>query len=1670
MGKAIRSKIKGMGWQAKVTLILVCTLLTSIFMYQGLYHPGQGDATPVATQGWSTVYGGTSFPVAGGYTYAITPAANSNRMLVVAVSSTITAAATQTCTVTYGGKSLTQAVGDGTTSAQQHTYLFYLNDANIAAATGTTLIATVTGGTSAYNHVMAAVYTGVDQSASPITNSQNYNGGATSSSAIGPFATALTIGSGDQAVEVVNLTRTGSTTARTVGTWATNWASTFTASGSNSSGSQYAVSTTIGSDSTAGTTTSQHTVNSSNTALRSMSAMSLKSAPTLTAAAPASAAPGTSNLSVNLTGTNLSSGTLTANFGAGITVNNITYVSATQATANISIDAAAAYGYRTVTVTGANGVATGANLFSVINPNGPTISTISPATGGQGGTQTITITGSNYQSGATVSFSGTGVTVSSTNVVNATTITANVTVASSAATGVRDVTITNPDTSAGTKLSGFTVTAAPTVTAASPVNGKLGWTGNVTVTGTNFASGAVAYFNDAGVTVNSTTFVSSTSLTANVTVASNATLGGRKIQVTNPDAGVGVSASNLFTAVDPAVTPTITSLTQTTLGQGATGETFTITGTNFVSGSTVSFSGSYVTSVTTTYVNATTLNVAVNVSTSATGTATLTVTNPDTQTATTTITFTSRPGSTLTAAPNNGYTGISGLNVVLTGTNFQSGAVASFSNSGITVNSTTYQSSTQLTANINIASNATAGASSVTITNPDGGTRSVSSVFTVSPVGVFSAAPALAQGATQTVTITGQGFAAGASVAVSGTGISLGTPTIVDANHITISMTADPAATLGNRDITVTVGTSTGTGTGVLSINGGPSLTGLSPATLRQGDTADVTITGGNLQPGVTIQFNGTGVTMNSATYVSATQLTANVTIDPNAALGAQTVTLVNPDGGKITGGSFTIALTGKTIAGAVSFTRITDTSIAMVIAYSGDGDNDGSCTVSYGATSGYELGTVTATKANGVYTANFNNLAGGADGAGKLYYFQVNFSDADGVIGNPQVALTQPTRANALIHNSQNTFSAKWAQGWGIDGGKYGAFTCSTCHNNQTSNAKLVATSIQTPSLENWSSNGASSVTIVYNNPATTMGNDGQHATSTNVCEACHARTAHHKFNNAGADHNGTVDCTTCHAHNEGFIPSCKTCHATAQGNNGYRRQIVGNGGDFFTNMSGHGTFADISSKTCTVCHDSSSHRSYSDGVSVALANADTGAKVVYDGTAATAPATAGVCLSCHDADGATRLGNIALAPFTASNDFTAPTNVNQYWPASGGAHQVYMQCFNCHGNSKGTDGSTTNPKYNGHASGRTHMLQDSAFDVTNPNAYCFNCHNAASTDPNKSTKDISGQFALTNKHVTAKCFDCHGDENNATDSMHSLRSGSQTYASGVIAGNLSNSTGRSMTWSTTSWGGATASASIPSNGATGEWQICFKCHAAVGTGTTPDVNNASYTNAGALTNLALEFNPNNGSAHPVVVALNNQVGSTAPRALTTAKMQAAWQNVGSQVMSCSDCHATSSTGGKGPHGSSIKWMLTGTNKAWPYTLASYNGTSTGGTLRSVGTLTTGSGTNDGLFCLNCHTISGTNSFHSVAASFPEQHSNTSGPAQCANCHIRVPHGGKISRLLQTTNAPARYRASGTSSSTPLFKAWGKTGVTVKGASYSGNFGSSCSEHSGGASGGEAW
>lgn len=71
------------------------------------------------------------------------------------------------------------------------------------------------------------------------------------------------------------------------------------------------------------------------------------------------------------------------------------------------------------------------------------------------------------------------------------------------------------------------------------------------------------------------------------------------------------------------------------------------------------------------------------------------------------------------------------------------------------------------------------------------------------------------------------------------------------------------------------------------------AVTSISPESLAQGATAqDITVTGTSFAEGDVASFSGTGVTVNSTTYVNSTTLTVNVTIDGSATTGTRTLTI----------------------------------------------------------------------------------------------------------------------------------------------------------------------------------------------------------------------------------------------------------------------------------------------------------------------------------------------------------------------------------------------------------------------------------------------------------------------------------------------------------------------------------------------------------------------------------------------------------------------------------------------------------------------------------------------------------------------------------------------------------------------------------------------------------
>jgi len=170
-------------------------------------------------------------------------------------------------------------------------------------------------------------------------------------------------------------------------------------------------------------------------------------------------------------------------------------------------------GYYMLFILNSNGVPSVASsiLLSSSSTPAPTVTSISPNSGTINGGTAVSITGTGFLAGATVSLGGTAAT--GVTVVNSTSITATT---PAHAAGTVNVVVTNSDTQSGTLTQGFTYTTVsnppPTLTGVSPASGTAAGGTSVTITGTGFLAGATVSLG--GTPATGVTVVSSTTITA----------------------------------------------------------------------------------------------------------------------------------------------------------------------------------------------------------------------------------------------------------------------------------------------------------------------------------------------------------------------------------------------------------------------------------------------------------------------------------------------------------------------------------------------------------------------------------------------------------------------------------------------------------------------------------------------------------------------------------------------------------------------------------------------------------------------------------------------------------------------------------------------------------------------------------------------------------------------------------------------------------------------------------------------------------------------------------------------------------------------------------------------------------------------------------------------------
>ncbi len=388
---------------------------------------------------------------------------------------------------------------------------------------------------------------------------------------------------------------------------------------------------------------------------------------------------------------------------------------------------------------------------------------------------------------------------------------------------------------------------------------------------------------------------------------------------------------SIFSAVPGTITnplPSISSISPSTATEGGAAFTLTVSGSDFVSGATISFAG---TSEPTTFVSSTELTAAIPATAlAAAGSASIVVTNPPGTGGaggrnSVPYPFTIYlPPPTITSISQTSVTaGSPAFTLTINGTNLVPESVLNVNGAAESV---TYVSPTQVTANISAAVIASPGTVNLSITNPvggvdyaGGGTSStvaltVTQASTQPIIGGLSPSSVYAGSSSSslTLTVSGSGFASNSTVMF---GSSPLTPDASTATSTTLTIHVPASYIAAAGWPLVYVQNSSGIAsvpTTFQVINPVPTLTSLSPQVVAPGNAAQpVTVTGSNFNATSMIQINGASFTPSS---VSATSLTAQIPATEFVYSGSShlvlNVSVVNPGPPAFPGGGSSSALT----------------------------------------------------------------------------------------------------------------------------------------------------------------------------------------------------------------------------------------------------------------------------------------------------------------------------------------------------------------------------------------------------------------------------------------------------------------------------------------------------------------------------------------------------------------------------------------------------------------------------------------------------------------------------------------------------------------------------------------------------------------------------------------
>ncbi len=251
---------------------------------------------------------------------------------------------------------------------------------------------------------------------------------------------------------------------------------------------------------------------------------------------------------------------------------------------------------------------------------------------------------------------------------------------------------------------------------------------------------------------------------------------------------------------------------------------------------------------------------------------------------------------------------------------------------------------------------------------------------------------------------------------------------------------------------------------------------------------------------------------------------------------------------------------------------------------------------------------------------------------------------------------------------------------------------------------------------------------------------------------------------------------------------------------------------------------------------------------------------------------------------------------PFTTTTDSCAACHRTHADPNVTMAPQVdpvATLCFSCH-DGTGASPNVYNEYYSGTNPDGTPLYSNNSAtrSIFTHDALSTSNHQGPTVDAEGTTEIVDEFSHVLNRH--SECTDCHNPHSSDTSAS------TQTSTGWTAPGRVAAATGVSVVN-----GAAGSEPAYTLRGAAGdpitlEYQLCFKCHS----GYTTLPSNSGFPSSQWYLDKGMEFNPANGSTHPVEAAGSNNTAKM-DDSLGGASPYKLWSFTSTSTIRCTNCHA---------------------------------------------------------------------------------------------------------------------------------------------------------------------